>query len=55
MDVIYNNDKYNTVECYIWGFPGGASGKQPACKCRRHKSSFPRLARSPGIGNDNPL
>ena len=21
-----------------WGFPGGTSGKEPACKCRRHKS-----------------
>jgi len=22
---------------YIWGFPGGTSGKEPACPCRRHK------------------
>ena len=21
----------------IWGFPGGASGKESACQCRRHK------------------
>ena len=21
----------------MWGFPGGASGKEPACQCRRHK------------------
>ena len=21
----------------IWGFPGGASGKEPACQCRRQK------------------
>ena len=20
-----------------WGFPGGASGREPACQCRRHK------------------
>ena len=20
-----------------WGFPGGATGKEPACQCRRHK------------------
>ena len=20
-----------------WGFPGGTSGKEPACQCRRHK------------------
>ena len=27
------------------GFPGGASGKEPACQCRRHKrlSSIPVL------------
>ena len=23
--------------CIIWGFPGGANGKKPACQCRRHK------------------
>ena len=22
----------------ILGFPGGASGKEPACQCRKHKS-----------------
>jgi len=22
---------------YYQGFPGGASGKEPACQCRRHK------------------
>ena len=22
---------------FLWGFPGGASGKEPACQCRRHK------------------
>ena len=21
----------------MWGLPGGASGKEPACQCRRHK------------------
>ena len=21
----------------IWGFPGGTSGKEPTCQCRRHK------------------
>jgi len=20
----------------LWGFPGGASGKEPPCQCRRH-------------------
>ena len=23
--------------CVIWGFPGGANGKNPPCQCRRHK------------------
>ena len=22
------------------GFPGGASGKEPTCQCRRHKKDF---------------
>ena len=22
---------------FCWGFPGGTSGKEPACQCRRHK------------------
>ena len=34
------------------GFPGGASGKEPACQCR---SSIPGLGRSPGEGNGKPL
>ena len=25
-----------TLGCWV-GFPGGASGKEPACQCRRHK------------------
>ena len=39
------------------GFPGGTSGKQPACQCRRHKRPGfdPWLWRSPGEGNGNPL
>ena len=27
------------------GFPGGASGKEPACQCRRH----------PSLGGEDPL
>ena len=39
------------------GFPGGASGKEPACQCRRHKrlSSIPVLEDSPGGEHGNPL
>ena len=24
---------------HFWGFPGGTSGKEPACQCRRHRFS----------------
>ena len=46
--------------CIYWsigGFPGGASGKEPACRCTRHKQHGfdPGLGRSPGEGNGNPL
>ena len=28
--------KHTTIRP-VWGFPGGASGKGPACQCRRHE------------------
>ena len=29
-----------------WSFPGGTSGKEPTCKCRRHEShGFDHLVR----------
>ena len=31
---------------YIWGLPGGGSGKEAACQCRRHK----RLRFNPRVG-----
>ena len=39
------------------GFPGGVSGKEPACQCRRLKRGGfnPGWGRFPGVGNDNPL
>ena len=39
------------------GFPGGASGKEPACQCsRRKRHGFdPWSVRSPGEGNGNLL
>ena len=39
------------------GFPGGASGKEPTCQCRRHRDVglIPGSGRSPGEGNGNPL
>ena len=39
------------------GFPGGASGKEPACQCRRLRDlgSIPGLGRPPEGGHGNPL
>ena len=40
------------------GFPGGASGKEPACQCRldeREVGLIPGLGRSRGGGHGNPL
>ena len=40
------------------GFPGGASGKEPAWQCRQtviDAGSVPGSGRSPGEGLDNPL
>ena len=39
------------------GFPGGTSGKELSCQCRRHKrcSSIPGSGRSPWGGNGSPL
>ena len=39
-------------------FPGGSSGKEPACQCRlevRDMGSIPGSGRSPGGGHGNPL
>ena len=38
-------------------FPGGTSGKEPICQCRRHRDSglIPGFGRSPGGGHSNPL
>ena len=45
--------------CMGEGFLGGASGKEPACQCRRQEvrdaESMHGLGRSPGEGHDNPL
>ena len=41
------------------GFPGGASGKEPVCQCRRHKRyGFDPWVRNPcpsGEEHSNPL
>ena len=44
------------IPCYL-GFPGGTSGKEPACQCRKRKRPGfdPWVGRSPGGGHGNPL
>ena len=39
------------------GFPGGTSGKEPPCQCRRHKrlGLIPGSGRSAGGRHGNPL
>ena len=41
----------------LLGFPGGTSGKEPICQCRRHKRHGfgPWVRRSPGEGHSSPL
>ena len=47
--------KLNSNLCsHIWGFPGGSEGKASACNAG-DPGLIPRLGRSPGEGNGNPL
>ena len=52
---IRDDSRYATL--LARGCQGGASGKELACQCRRHKrlGSIPGLERYPGGGHDNPL
>ena len=43
------------VSLITWGFPGGASGKEPVCQCRRDVGLIPESGRCPGEGNGNPF
>ena len=50
--------RYLTQTYKCMGFPGGTSGKEPICQCRRHESDvglIPGLGRSPGEGYGTPL
>ena len=40
-----------------WGFPGGASGKESVCQCRRCRDdgSITGWGRYPGVGNGTPM
>ena len=42
---------------FLLGFPGGASGKEPACQCRRLQRSWsdPWVRKIPGGRHNNPL
>ena len=49
---------YIYIYIYIYiGFPGGASGKESTCQCRKCKRHMfdPESGRSPGGGNVNPF
>ena len=41
---VYTPSLYNN---YLWGFPGDASGKEPACQCRRRERHCWRSAWQP--------
>ena len=43
-----------TIFIVSLGFPGGTSGKESTCQCRR-RGLTPGLGRSPGEGNDSSL
>ena len=58
--VLIAKQALKNLSCYYsccWGFPGGTSGKDPVCRCRRHKTqgSIPGPGRSPVGGHGNPL
>ena len=48
---------YTVMYVNYTGFWGGASGKEPTCRCRRHKICRfdPWVKRSPRAGHGNPL
>ena len=52
-----SNNKVPFIIYLMWGFPGGASGKEFTCQCRdiRDVVSIPGSGISPGVGNGNPL
>ena len=49
------NELFGQPNICTWGFPGGASGKEFTCQCRRHKRHGfnPWVWKTPGEGNDN--
>ena len=57
--VIYSLKHIKSMCCSIrnTGFPGGASGKEPTCQCRRQKRHgfAPWIGKIPEDGHGNPL
>ena len=56
--ILYQLSHQGSPLCVVMkGFPGGASGKEPASRCRRHKSHGfdPWVGRCTGEENENPL
>ena len=49
----------HSISISVWesGFPGGTTGKEPICQCRRLNKHglIPGSGRSPGGGHGNPL
>ena len=45
------------IDCDRWGFPGGTSGEESTCQCRRCKRCRfdPWVRKIPGVGNGNLL
>ena len=56
MGVAKNQTQLSNLHFTV-GFPGGASGKEPACQCRRHKRLRfdPWIGKVSGGGNGNPF
>ena len=37
------------MHIYLWGFPGGSSGKEPTCQCRCKRQGFHPWVRKKGM------
>ena len=54
---IIDKEQYRSVKLVSKDFPCGASGKEPACQCRRHEMQIQSLGQEdpPVGGHGNPL
>ena len=54
---VYYTPEFGTYILLPWGLPGGTSGKEPSCQCRRLKrlGVHPWLAKILGKGHGNQL